>query len=78
MADFQERWSENAIHGLAVGMKDSINACKNRLFADLAKAATVKQADKTRLQLTDGQWAALIERRDKAQAVYDFILAQGF
>lgn len=78
MADFEERWSEGAICSLAVGMKDSINTCKNQLFTALAAASTVKAADKTRLQLTDAQWAALITRRDKAQAVYDAIIAQGF
>ena len=82
MADFEKRWMEHEVLALVERGKSLVNTCKNGLAGTntsvLDKANTISQEDLTRMGLSQEQITALQEFRNRLQAVYDAIVAQGF
>ncbi len=76
--EFDERLSEADIRNAIAGAKSAINTCKNQLASALAFAATVTQAEMDRLGLTTTQKQQAAAFKAKVQAVYDFMVAEGF
>lgn len=76
--EFDERMSEADIRNRIKSTKDAINSCKNACASALTFAATVTQAEMDRLGLTAEQKAQAVDFKNKVQAVYDLIVAQGF
>lgn len=76
--EFDERISEADIRNAIAGAKSSVNSCKNALTSALAFAVKVTAAEMTRLDLTTAQKTQAGEFKQKAQAIYDAIVAEGF
>ena len=73
MADFEKRWSEPELFSLAGGIKGAINQCKNALNGYKVKADSVTAADKTRLELTQAQWDALVQFKSDMDQMLELI-----
>lgn len=76
--EFDVRISEADIRNAIQGAKSAVNSCKNHLAAALAFADTVTQAEMDRLGLSASQKAQAVDFKNKVQAVFDAIVAQGF